>query len=217
MSKRSDASKVTPEVLLRAYALGLFPMAEDRESQTLFWVEPKERGVFDLDGLIVSHSLAKLVRSDRFTVRANGDFEGVLDACADRPETWINAEIRRLYLALRAMGHAHSIEAYAEGELVGGLYGVSLGGAFFGESMFHVARDASKVALVHLVARLRLGGFRLLDSQFLTPHLASLGAVEIAREAYLARLGKALEGQGDIAALGLPLRGIQALELALAR
>ena len=213
MSKRSDASKVTPEVLLRAYALGLFPMAEDRDSQTLFWVEPKERGVFDLEGLIVSRSLAKVVRSDRFTVRANGDFEGVLDACADRPETWINAEIRRLYLALRAMGHAHSIEAYAEGELVGGLYGVSLGGAFFGESMFHVARDASKVALVHLVARLRLGGFRLLDSQFLTPHLASLGAVEIARADYLARLGKALEGQGDVTALGAPLRGIQALEL----
>ena len=217
MSRRSDASKVTPDVLLRAYALGLFPMAEDRESETLFWVEPKERGVFDLDGLIVSRSLAKVVRSDRFTVRANGDFAGVLDACADRPETWINAEIRRLYLALHAMGHAHSIEAYSDGELVGGLYGVSLGGAFFGESMFHAARDASKVALVHLVARLRLGGFRLLDSQFLTPHLASLGAVEIEREDYLARLEPALAATADVKALEAPLRGIQALELALAR
>ena len=217
MSKRADASKVTPEVLLRAYALGLFPMAEDRDSQTLFWVEPKERGIFDLDGLVVSHSLAKTVRSDRFTVRANGDFEAVLDACADRPTTWINAEIRRLYSALHAMGHAHSIEAYAEGKLVGGLYGVSLGAAFFGESMFHVARDASKVALVHLVARLRLGGFRLLDSQFLTPHLASLGAVEIARDVYLERLEKALASHGDVKALGAPLRGAQALEVALAR
>ena len=217
MSKRTDASKVTPEVLLRAYALGLFPMAEDRDSQTLFWVEPKERGIFDLDGLVVSHRLAKTVRSDRFTVRTNGDFAAVLDGCADRPATWINAEIRRLYLALHAMGHAHSIETYAEGKLVGGLYGVSLGGAFFGESMFHVARDASKVALVHLVARLRRGGFRLLDSQFLTPHLASLGAVEIARALYLERLEKALTFQGDVNALAAPLRGAQALEAALAR
>jgi len=217
MSKRTDASKVTPEVLLRAYALGLFPMAEDRDSQTLFWVEPKERGVFDLDGLVVSHSLAKTMRSDRFAVRANADFEAVLDACADRPATWINAEIRRLYLALHAMGHAHSIEAYADGALVGGLYGVSLGGAFFGESMFHVARDASKVALVHLVARLRLGGFGLLDSQFLTPHLASLGAVEITRERYLERLEKALTVQGDVKVLAAPLRGAQALDVALAR
>src|SRR5579863_342765 len=155
MSRRSDASKVTPEVLLRAYALGLFPMAEDRDSQTLFWVEPKARGVFDLDALVVSHSLAKTVRTDKFAVFANRDFSGVMDGCAARPATWINAEIRRLYTALHRVGHAHSIEAYAEGRLAGGLYGVSLGGVFFGESMFHVDRDASKVALVHLAARLR--------------------------------------------------------------
>ena len=212
MSKRSDASKVTPEVLLRAYALGLFPMAEDSGSETLFWVEPKERGIFDLDGLKISHSLAKTVRSDRFEIRANQDFQAVLDGCAAREATWINAEIRRLYSTLHERGHVHSLGAYEGGALVGGLYGVSLGGAFFGESMFHTARDASKVALVHLAARLRLGGFTLLDTQFLTPHLASLGAYEIAREDYLQRLAVALAGQGDIAAFAIgPMSGVRAL------
>lgn len=214
MSKRSDASQITPEVLLKAYALGLFPMAEDRNSKTLFWVEPKQRGIFDLDRLAVSHSLAKTVRSDRFAITANRDFAGVLDGCADRPATWINGEIRRLYCELHAIGHAHSIEAYADGALVGGLYGVSLRGAFFGESMFHVARDASKVALVHLAARLRLGGFALLDTQFLTPHLASLGAYEISRQHYMARLAGALGGQGDAGVFSAPpLTGDQALTL----
>jgi leucyl/phenylalanyl-tRNA--protein transferase len=214
MSKRSDASQITPEVLLRAYALGLFPMAEDRDSKTLFWVEPRARGIFDLDGLIVSHSLAKAVRSDRFEICVNRDFDGVLEGCAARAATWINAEIRRLYAELHAIGHAHSIEAYADGALVGGLYGVSLRGAFFGESMFHSARDASKVALVHLVARLRLGAFTLLDTQFLTPHLASLGAFEISRQDYLARLASALQGQGDAGAFAAPpMSGDQALRL----
>ena len=214
MSKRSDASQITPEVLLKAYALGLFPMAEDRDSKTLFWVEPKQRGIFDFDRLNVSHSLAKTVRSDRFEIAANRDFAGVLEGCADRPATWINGEIRRLYCELHAIGHAHSIEAYADGALVGGLYGVSLRGAFFGESMFHVARDASKVALVHLAARLRLGGFALLDTQFLTPHLASLGAYEISRQHYMARLAGALGGQGDAGVFsGPPLTGDQALTL----
>ena len=214
MSKRSDASQITPEVLLRAYALGLFPMAEDRDSKTLFWVEPKQRGIFDLDSLNVSHSLAKTVRSERFEISANRDFAGVLEGCADRPATWINSEIRRLYCELHAIGHAHSIEAYADGALVGGLYGVSLRGAFFGESMFHSARDASKVALVHLAARLRLGGFTLLDTQFLTPHLATLGAYEISRQQYLARLAGALNGEGDTGAfLEPPMSGAQALKL----
>ena len=214
MSKRSDASQITPEVLLRAYALGLFPMAEDRDSKALFWVEPKARGIFDLDGLNVSHSLAKVVRSDRFEIAVNRDFPGVLEGCANRPATWINGEIRRLYCELHAIGHAHSIEAYADGALVGGLYGVSLAGAFFGESMFHVVTDASKVALVHLAARLRLGAFTLLDTQFLTPHLASLGAYEISRQDYLLRLAGALHGQGDAGAFAAPpMSGAQALKI----
>ena len=193
--------QLNPEILLRAYSIGLFPMAESRESADLFWVEPEARGVFPLDRLAVSKSLAKVVRSDRFSVVADHDFTGVLAACAEREKTWINDEIFRLYGELFQRGHAHSVEAYEGETLVGGLYGVSLGGAFFGESMFHRARDASKVALVHLVARLRLGGFRLLDAQFITPHLASLGAEEISREDYRRRLAAALERQADFADL----------------
>jgi leucyl/phenylalanyl-tRNA--protein transferase len=191
MSRIQPKFEITPDILLRAYSIGLFPMAESREADALFWVEPEARGVFPLDGLVISRSLAKTVRSDRFEVLADRDFDGVMEACANRDKTWINAEIRRLYGELFARAHAHSIEAYEGGRLVGGLYGVSLGGAFFGESMFHVARDASKVALVHLVARLRLGGFRLLDTHFVTPHLATLGAVEISREEYRRRLSAA--------------------------
>ncbi len=171
--------ELTADILLRAYSIGVFPMAESRDAKDLFWVEPQERGIFPLDGLIVSRSLAKTVRSDRFRVVADRAFETVVRACAEREKTWINDEIVRLYGELFAAGHAHSLEAYEDDTLVGGLYGVSLRGAFFGESMFHRARDASKVALVHLFARLRTGGFRLLDAQFSTEHLASLGAVEI--------------------------------------
>ena len=174
-------------------------MAEDRDAKHLFWVEPEQRGMFPLDGLKVSRSLAKTVRSDVYEVRADGDFERVMRACADRDKTWINAEILRLYCELFERGQAHSVEAYLDGELVGGLYGVSLGAAFFGESMFHIARDASKVALVHLVARLRLGGYRLLDAQFVTPHLASLGAIEISRAEYRARLSPRWRWQADFA------------------
>ena len=169
--------QLTADILLRAYSIGVFPMAESRDSTELFWVEPHERGVFPLDGLSVSKSLAKTVRSDRFRVVADRDFGAVMRACAERDKTWINDDIFRLYGELFQLGHAHSVEAYEGEELVGGLYGVSLRGAFFGESMFHRARDASKVALVHLFARLRVGGFRLLDTQFMTDHLASLGAV----------------------------------------
>src|SRR5579871_1868360 len=158
--------ELTADLLLRAYSIGVFPMAESREARDLFWVEPRERGVFPLDGFVVSRSLAKTVRSDRYRVVADHDFRGTMLACAERDKTWINDEILRLYCDLFASGHAHSVEAYDGAELVGGLYGVSLCGAFFGESMFHRARDASKVALVHLVARLRTGGFRLLDTQF---------------------------------------------------
>jgi len=188
---------LTADLLLRAYSIGVFPMAESRDAKDLFWVEPEQRGIFPLDKLIVSHSLAKTVRSDRFQVVADCAFETVMRACAEREKTWINDEIVALYGQLFAAGHAHSLEAYEGDELVGGLYGVSLRGAFFGESMFHRARDASKVALVHLFARLRTGGFRLLDAQFLTEHLATLGAIEISREAFKLRLDAALAIEAD--------------------
>jgi leucyl/phenylalanyl-tRNA---protein transferase len=213
MSRPAQSFEITADILLRAYSIGLFPMAESRDSSTLFWVDPKERGIFPLDGLLLSRSLIKTLRLDRFEIRADENFDAVVIACASRENTWINAEIRRLYRELFEEGRAHSIEAFEDGALVGGLYGVSLGAAFFGESMFHLARDASKVALVHLVARLRLGGFRLLDTQFVTPHLASLGAIEVARESYLQMLGQALSVEADFNAwpASCPMRGSEAL------
>ena len=190
------APKLTPEIVLRAYAEGLFPMAESRNDPSLFWVSPDARGVFPLESFRVAKRLARTVRSDRFTVTVDTSFRTVMQACAEpangREETWINAEILALYGALFTGGYAHSVEAWLGGELVGGLYGVHLGSAFFGESMFSRATDASKVALVHLVALLKAGGFTLLDAQFLTPHLASLGAIEISRVRYLAQLNSAL-------------------------
>lgn len=186
---------ITPETILRAYAAGLFPMAEDAEDDALFWVDPERRGVFPLDGLHVSRSLAKRVRSDVFAVVVDRDFDGVVAACAEaqpgRPDTWINVPIRRLFGELFRQGRVHTVEAYRGEQLVGGLYGLHIGGAFFGESMFHRATDASKVCLVHLAARLAAGGFILLDTQFITPHLATLGAVEIPKADYLARLAVA--------------------------
>jgi leucyl/phenylalanyl-tRNA---protein transferase len=216
MSRPRPKFEITPDILLRAYSIGLFPMAESRESESLFWVEPEARGVFPLDRLKVSRSLAKIVRSDCFTVVANRDFPAVMRGCAARDKTWINAEILRVYGELYARGHAHSVEVYQGEALVGGLYGVSLGAAFFGESMFHLARDASKVALVHLVARLRRGGFRLLDAQFVTPHLAGLGAVEISREDYRRRLASAVDESAEFGAFppGEAMAGARALELA---
>lgn len=188
--------RLTPEILLRAYAEGLFPMAERRGDPTLYWVSPEKRGIIPLDTFHVPHRLARTVRSGAFNVTADRCFRAVMEACAapapGREETWINDEILRLYCALHASGHAHSIECWKDDELVGGLYGVRLGAAFFGESMFSRARDASKVALVHLVDALRLGGFVLLDSQFITSHLARFGAIEIPREQYLLKLADAL-------------------------
>jgi leucyl/phenylalanyl-tRNA--protein transferase len=219
MSRARPRFEITPDILLRAYSIGLFPMAESREAEALFWVEPEARGIFPLDGLMVSRSLAKTVRSDRFEIVADRAFAETMAACAERDKTWINAEILRLYGELFALGCAHSIEAYDDGALVGGLYGVSLGAAFFGESMFHRARDASKVALVHLVARLRRGGFRLLDAQFVTPHLESLGAIEISRDAYRRRLAKAVDAPADFGAwpANQPMSGAEALALAVPR
>ena len=212
----AQSFEITPQVLLRAYSIGMFPMADSADDPTLFWVDPEERGIFPLDGLIVSHSLAKLVRSDRFEVRVDHDFDGVIEGCAgggaDRPKTWINQRIRKLYGDLFQRGFVHTVETWRDGELVGGLYGVQIGGAFFGESMFHTARDASKVALVHLVARLCAGGFSLLDVQFMTEHLGSLGAVEIPQARYRALLKAALEKPGDIYALAPQAAGAAVLQ-----
>lgn len=187
---------LTPEILLRAYAEGLFPMAERRGDPALYWVSPEKRGIIPLQEFHVPRRLARTVRSGRFTVTSDQAFADVMRACAapaaGREETWINDEILRLYIALHVGGHAHSVECWRDGALVGGLYGVRLGGAFFGESMFSRERDASKVALVWLVEALRRGGFTLLDTQFLTTHLAGFGATEIPRPQYLAQLNQAL-------------------------
>ncbi|MBL6852700.1 MAG: leucyl/phenylalanyl-tRNA--protein transferase [Alphaproteobacteria bacterium] len=191
--------RITPELLLAAYAEGIFPMAERRDDPTLFWVSPEIRGIIPLNGFHVPRRLARTVRSDRFQVTTDAAFLDVMQACAEaapsRTESWINAEIIRLYSALHAIGHAHSIECWLEGALVGGLYGVSLGGVFFGESMFSRVRDASKVALVHLIAQLKRGGYVLLDAQFQTEHLRQFGTQEIPRAEYLARLHAALAVQ----------------------
>ena len=194
-------------LLLRAYAAGIFPMADRRRARDVYWVEPAMRGVLPLDGFHLSRSLRKTVRSDRFTVTADRAFAQVIAACAETRTgaqgTWINGQIEQACNELHMRGHAHSIECWREGKLAGGLYGVSLGGAFFGESMFSRARDASKVALAHLVARLRVGGYRLLDCQFLTEHLTTLGAIEVPRDAYIALLGDALAvGEGSAAGSG---------------
>jgi leucyl/phenylalanyl-tRNA--protein transferase len=194
------SSLLTPALLLRAYAEGIFPMAESRDDPALYWVSPEKRGVIPLNGFHVPRRLARVVKSDRFTVTRDTAFVDVMRACAaprpGHPQSWINAEIIRLYTALHVAGYAHSVECWRDGELAGGLYGVHLGAAFFGESMFSRRTDASKVALVHLVATLKLGGFTLLDTQFLTPHLAHFGAVEIAREIYMEELRKAIAGAG---------------------
>lgn len=183
---------VTPELLLRAYAAGVFPMAERRDDPDLFWVDPRRRGVLPLEGFHVSRSLRRRILRGGYGTSVDRAFAGVLRGCADRPETWINDRIEELYLALFESGHAHSQEVWEGGELVGGVYGVVLGGAFFGESMFSRRADASKVALAFLTARLRRGGFALFDTQFVTPHLLSLGAEEITRTNYRARLARAL-------------------------
>jgi len=189
---KDDLPEITPALLLRGYASGVFPMAETSDSDEVFWVDPPVRGILPLDGLHVPRRLARSFLHDAFEIRVDHDFLAVIDACAQRPETWINATIRHLYGELHRMGHAHSVEIWQEGALAGGLYGVSLGGAFFGESMFSRRRDTSKLALIALVARLNAGGFRLLDTQFVTDHLERLGAVEIGRAAYHRRLQQAL-------------------------
>ena len=218
-SRESAFIEITPEVLLKAYACGIFPMAESADDPALYWIEPEKRGIIPLDRFHVPARLARTVRSDRFTVVIDRDFNGVLDGCAEpqpgRQRTWINARIRTLYCKLYERRHCHSVEVYHGDELVGGLYGVTLGRAFFGESMFHRVRDASKVALVHLVARLRAGGFKLLDTQFVTEHLMTFGAVEVPQRQYHKLLEAALSGEGDFAALGTAVSGAQALAQAV--
>src|SRR4051812_46401030 len=214
-SRDSASSEITPDMLLRAYACGIFPMAESVDDPTLFWVEPEQRGIIPLEGFRISSRLARTVRSDVFTVSVNTAFKAVIDGCAEpqpgRDNTWINKRIRDLYTGLHDIGHCHSVEVWRDGNLVGGLYGVSLGRAFFGESMFHRVRDASKVALVHLVARLIAGGFVLLDTQFVTPHLRSFGAVEVPRRRYRAMLDHAIAGSADFFRLPGTISGAEAL------
>jgi leucyl/phenylalanyl-tRNA--protein transferase len=187
---------LTPALLLRAYAAGIFPMADSAEEPELFWVDPERRGILPIEGFHLPRRLRRTLRNGPFAIACDQDFTAVIRGCAEataaRPKTWINDEIVRLYSALYRQGFAHSVEVWHEASMVGGLYGIALGGAFFGESMFSRATDASKIALAHLVARLKIGGFRLLDTQFLTAHLTHFGAIEIPRAAYRRRLDRAL-------------------------
>lgn len=193
--------ELTAGLLLDAYASGVFPMAESAGADEVFWVDPKRRGILPIGGMHVPRRLARSFVREDLEIRVDGDFGGVIAACADRRETWINGQIARIYLDLHRMGHAHSVEIWEDGRLGGGLYGVALGAAFFGESMFSRVRDASKLALIALMARLNAGGFRLLDTQFVTPHLARLGAVEIGRADYHRRLEAAVSRPADFYAL----------------
>jgi leucyl/phenylalanyl-tRNA--protein transferase len=212
---KDDATPpISSRLLLQAYAAGVFPMADSATASDIFWVDPKLRGILPLDAFHVPRSLRRrMLRGPSFNVTVDRAFAGVLDGCADRADTWINPEIRRLYLDLHRLGHAHSIEVSMDGMLAGGLYGVALGGAFFGESMFSRQPDASKIALVHLVARLRAGGFVLLDTQFVTTHLAQFGATEISRAAYHKLLGAALGVAGNFWALPEGASSHSALQL----
>jgi len=216
-SRESALIDITPEVLLKAYSCGIFPMAESADDPALYWIEPERRGIIPLDRFHVPERLARTVRADRFTVVVDRDFDAVIHGCAQpapgRGRTWINTRILTLYRKLYERGDCHTVEVYDGAELVGGLYGVSLGRAFFGESMFHRVRDASKVALVHLVARLKAGHYRLLDTQFVTDHLRTFGAVEVSRPAYHKLLDSALVGEGNFRALSVdrPIPGDAAL------
>jgi leucyl/phenylalanyl-tRNA--protein transferase len=216
-SRDSASSEITPDILLRAYACGIFPMAESADDPTIFWVEPEQRGVIPLQGFRISSRLARTVRSDIFRITVNTAFKQTIDGCAapqtGREDTWINRRIRDLYSSLHDIGHCHSVEAWDGDELVGGLYGVTLGSAFFGESMFHRARDASKVALVHLVARLAAGGFILLDTQYVTEHLRTFGAVEVPRTRYRKLLDDAIGVDADFFSLPQSVSGADALDI----
>ncbi len=218
MANRDDiAFEITPEVLLKAYACGIFPMAEAADDPALYWIEPERRGILPLDGLHVPSRLKRTIRQGIFEVRVDTDFDAVIDGCgASRPgrrSTWINAKIRGLCKSLFEMGHCHTVETWLDGRLVGGLYGVSLGGAFFGESMFSTERDASKVALTYLAGRLIAGGYRLLDCQFVTDHLRQFGTIEINRAEFHVELEAALAVQGEFHRMPDDLAGFEVLEI----
>jgi leucyl/phenylalanyl-tRNA--protein transferase len=220
MANRENAFvEITPEVLLKAYACGIFPMAESADDPALYWIEPEMRGIIPLDGFHVPSRLVRTVRTTPYAVRIDCDFDAVIEGCAepkpDRGRTWINLRIRRIYRALFDIGACHTVEVYDGDTLVGGLYGVSLGRAFFGESMFHRATDASKIALVHLVARLKVGGYRLLDTQFVTAHLKTFGAVEVPKRRYHRLLEEAVAGRADFTALPVdrPISGEEAMAI----
>jgi len=213
MSAPQDPLEITPSLLLRAYANGVFPMSESAASDEIYWVDPKIRGIIPLDQFHVSRSMRRFVGKAQFEVSVNSDFAGTVAACADRDETWINAEIADLYQTLHRLGYAHSVEVRQHGVLVGGVYGVAIRGAFFGESMFSKATNMSKVALMYLVARLRRGGFSLFDTQFLTTHLASLGGIEISRSKYQAQLADALTLEADFFAISPDANAAQVLHL----
>lgn len=207
---------ITPDIVLKAYATGIFPMSDGRDEPEMYWVDPNMRGILPLDEFHLSRRLRRKVRQGLFTIRIDSAFEQVMTACAapasGRWTTWINHEIQDLFTVLHHRGFAHSVEAWQGDQLAGGLYGITLGAAFFGESMFSLRADASKVALVHLVARLRLGGFTLLDAQFITDHLRQFGAVEIARAEYHSRLSVALSGLGDFSLSGRSLSSSTVLQ-----
>jgi len=206
MASREDiVIEITPQVLLKAYTCGIFPMAESADDPALYWIEPQHRGILPLDGVHVPRRLARTLRSTPFTIRTDTDIEGVIEGCAasrpGRRSTWINERIRGLYRDLYDLGHCHTVEVWDDDRLIGGLYGVALNGAFFGESMFSTARDASKIALMHLAARLAHGGFKLLDTQFVTDHLRQFGTVELNREEFHRLLETALDADADFARL----------------
>ncbi|MCA9906323.1 MAG: leucyl/phenylalanyl-tRNA--protein transferase [Anaerolineae bacterium] len=208
MTSRDDfIVEITPQVLLKAYSCGIFPMAESADDPALYWIEPQHRGILPLDRAHVPRRLARTVRTTPFKVRIDTDFEGTISGCAatrpSRRSTWINARIRSLYRELFALGHCHTVEVWNETRLIGGLYGVALGGAFFGESMFSYERDASKIALVHLIARLVAGGFTLLDTQFVTDHLRQFGTIEVDRDRFQEMLEAALKVSGNFHQLPL--------------
>ena len=208
--------KITPDIVLKAYATGVFPMSDGRDDLKIFWVDPENRGILPLDEFHLPRRLHRVVRTDQFQIRTDTAFTEVMDACAapasGRWTTWINHEIQELFLDLHERGFAHCVESWANDELAGGLYGIALGGAFFGESMFSRRNNASKVALVHLVGRLKLGGFILLDTQFITNHLIQFGAVEITRAAYHSRLASALSVVGDFHLSGKSLTSATVLQ-----
>lgn len=207
MSRKADpfAVELTPELILRAYQAGIFPMAEDAASDDLFWVSPQQRGIIPLDRTHLSKSLRKTLRTHGYSVRIDTDFDSVIEGCAtagtDRDTTWINGAIRKLYGELFRRGFAHTVEVWDGDALVGGLYGISIGAAFFGESMFHRKTDCSKIAMAHLLERLKAGGYRLLDTQFVTDHLRTFGGIEIPREDYELRLADALTHDADWSAI----------------